>query len=627
MCGICGRSEDPQLAAVRAMCAAMAHRGPDDESVYKDESTGMALGARRLSIIDVEGGRQPVRNEDGTIWAVLNGEIYNHRPLRDSLRAAGHEFTTGTDTEVLVHLYERYGASMVHALEGMFAFAVWDGRQRRLLIARDRFGEKPLFYQIRDGVLTFASELTALVAGAHDLGEVDPQSLDAYFVHGYVPGPATMLLGARQLPAAHTLEWDVATSRARVERYWSPSPAGVGFEEGVDDLVDELHRLLDKSLRGRLISDVPLGVLLSGGVDSSLIAALTARATGRDGGVEAFTVGYDVGGSEIEPARHTAQTLGLPHRVLTLTRDDIAERVPRVLAALDQPLADQALVPLQALSELASESVKVLVGGEGADELFGGYPRYRWLARADGISRRVPAPVGRSLASAMNGLEGRARGRRLVDVVRPQDTIARHVDWVTDRRPGRRAAIYGPRLADFVHDRGFGLGMRRSVDGAGGDTGPGAMMRLDQEFWLCDDVLAKADRAGMLASVELRTPFLHREVAEFAASVPVEVHLSGRGKPLLRTLLKRVAPELHHRRSKAAFRAPADEWLRGPLASLVERQLEGGLLYREGWFSATRMRALFHRHRAGPGSQAGVLWAALTLGVWLDGFRARQAAN
>ena len=391
MCGICGHTADPEAAAVRAMNAAMVHRGPDDEGHNTDASCGVSLGARRLSVIDVEGGHQPLCNEDGTVWAALNGEIYNHPRLQELLRERGHTLRTGTDTEVLVHLYEEYGAELVHALEGMFAFAIWDTAKRTLIVARDRFGEKPLFYApVGDGV-AFSSELTSLAAGT-DLGaELDPIAVHEYFVFGYVPGERSIVAGVRQLPPGHLFTWQPGGALAE-RRYWSPPAAAVTSAESTPDLVSELGRLLSDSVRSRLVADVPLGVFLSGGVDSTLIAAIAARESSAP--VKTFTVGYDVGDvDESENARQTAKEIGSEHHELILSVEEIAARVPEVLRMLDQPQADQSLPAFQAIAGFARESVTVAVGGEGADELFGGYPRYRWLARAEALHGRVPAAL------------------------------------------------------------------------------------------------------------------------------------------------------------------------------------------------------------------------------------------
>lgn len=617
MCGICGSADDPDAASVRAIAHAMRHRGPDDEHVHVDPATGTTLACRRLSILDVEGGRQPLANEDGTVWAVLNGEIYNHPQLRALLASTGHRFSTRTDTEVLVHLYEEYGDALVHALEGMFAFAIWDATRRRLLVARDRFGEKPLFYTELGGTLRFASELRPLLAGVPAPTAIDEAALDAYFVLGYVPSPLAMVSGVRQLPPGHLLTWEHERKRLSTQAYWRAPRAAASTAETVPELVAEFGRLLEGSIRSRMVSDVPLGVFLSGGVDSSLVATLAARAA--SGPLNAFTVEYDVGGfNESAAAARTARAIGAEHHVLTLDRSDIAERVPRVFGRLDQPLADQALLPLQAVAEFARPHATVAIGGEGADELFGGYPRYAWLRRAERISARAPRGLVHASASAARALERGERSRRITDTLSRQSTLGRHIDWVTDRRAQARSAVYGPRLAAWCQAR-VRERMSLPVSGSGqGQHGADEIMRLDQTGWLPDNVLAKADRAGMLASVEIRTPYLHREIAEFAASIPPSVHTAGNGKVLLRRLLAQVAPDVDHQRSKVAFRVPVGTWLRGPLRGQMDAQLADGAAFRDGWFSRHGVGVLWEAHKTGRRDHAGVLWPILVLGLWLD---------
>ncbi len=620
MCGICGRTTDPDGKAVAAMNRALRHRGPDDEGIYVDPVFGLALAARRLSVIDVEGGHQPLANEQGDVWAVLNGEIYNHPSLQQHLRDRGHRFATGTDTEVLVHLYEEYADDLVHALEGMFAFAIWDERRRRLLLARDRFGEKPLFFIERAGVLSFASELTALCKGGDVDGDLSPAAVDAFFVFGYVPGPETILTEVRQLPPGHLMTWQPGADRAVVRPYWSPPSLGPRPKESRAELVAETRRLLESSVRSRMIADVPLGVFLSGGVDSALIAALAAQHASAP--IKTFTVGYDVGGvNETDGARTTAKALGANHHELVLSTADVATRVPELLAGLDQPLADQALPALHAVAQLARQEVTVAIGGEGADELFGGYPRYRWLARAARFERYIPAALGARGARALEATPVASRVGRLAHLVDPRPVLERNLDWVTQRRGELRPGLYGPRLAAAAERQGVMDGAGARVKGDLNGSVPGALMRLDQLHWLPDDVLVKADRAGMLVSLEIRTPYLHRELAEFAASISPDTHLEGNGKVLLRALLADVLPATRGRRPKTAFRVPSAQWLRGPLAPVLERQLAEGSLYTEEWIDLDATRGLYGEHAAGRRDWSHVLWPLLALGLWLDNRR------
>jgi len=624
MCGICGSTRDPEGAAARAMNAAMVHRGPDDEGVYSDAAAGVSLGARRLSVIDVEHGHQPLSNEDGTIWAALNGEIYNHPRLQQLLRERGHTLATGTDTEVLVHLYEEYGADLVHALEGMFAFAIWDTRTRTLLVARDRFGEKPLFYADAGDGLDFASELTALAAGAAVGAELDPVAVDEYFVFGYVPGERSILAGARQLPPGHLLTWQPGGALAE-RRYWSPPAAAVSEAgESTADLVGELNRLLSASVRSRLIADVPLGVFLSGGVDSTLIAAIAARESSAP--VKTFTVGYDVGDvDESEAARATAREIGSEHHELVLAVDEIAARVPSVLRGLDQPQADQSLPAFQAIAGFARESVTVAVGGEGADELFGGYPRYRWLARAEALHGRLPAPLAAPAARLLAAGLPAGRVGRLADVVKPRPATERHVEWIAEQRLAMRASLYGPRLREQVASlAGLAAGLDALVPGDGLSVA-GRFMLLDQLHWLPGDVLAKADRASMQVSLEVRTPYLNHELAEFAATVPPELQTGGRGKLLLRALLAELLPETAMKRPKTAFRVPAGDWLRGPLAPVLDDQVRTGHACEEGWIDRAAASRLLDLHVRGEADHSAELWPLLAFGLWLDRLRGRDA--
>jgi asparagine synthase (glutamine-hydrolysing) len=622
MCGICGSTRDPQGEAVAAMNAGLTHRGPDDSGTYTDSDAGVALGARRLSIIDPVGGHQPLSNEDGSVWAVMNGEIYNHPRLLERLRRRGHRLGTACDTEVLVHLYEDFGDALVHALEGMYAFAIWDARRRRLLLGRDRFGEKPLFYaEPEPGVLAFASELRPLLSGSAIPFELDRAALDRFFVYGYLPGPGTMVEGVRQLPAGTTLSWSAAEARVQLRRYWSPQLPSRAMPAPFEELVAETRALLETAVRSRLISDVPLGVFLSGGLDSTLIATIAARL--EPGSIETFSVGYETGNvDERDIAAATARELRTEHHELVLEGAELHATAARLLSALDQPIADPALVALYALSSVARRRVKVAVGGEGADELFGGYPRYRWLARSESI--RLPAGIAAAGARALELMPLDGRARRLATVLRPASTVERHLEWVTSGRPRVRARIYGPALRETLERSDLVAQLAQLAIADGGDAAARHML-LDQQHWLVDDVLSKADRAGMLASLEIRTPYLHRELTEFAASVPARVHLQSGGKALLRAVLREELPSSRRKRAKRAFHVPLGDWLRGPLKPLLDAQLESGRVFAEGVFDRGAVRALAAAHDRGGQDHSQTLWPVLCLGEWLDSWNGRDA--
>jgi asparagine synthase (glutamine-hydrolysing) len=614
MCGICASSHDPDGAASAAMCARLRHRGPNDEGVHVDRGAGVSIGARRLSIIDLATGHQPLSNEDGTVHAVFNGEIYNFTALREMLQQRGHVFSTKTDTEVLVHLYEDYGEDLVHALEGMYTFVLWDAPRQRLLAARDRFGEKPLFYRDGGGRFQAASELSALLQPDRER-QLDPAAVDAFFVFGYVPGGMSIVQGVRQLPPGHLLTWEPGDGPARLRGYWRPPRFDSTRTDSLADLADQVTELLTISVKRRLVADVPLGVFLSGGVDSTLVAALAARHSSRP--LQSFTVGYTVGElNETAVARGVADALGAEHHELILTEDDVAATVPTLLGSLDQPLADQALVALHAVARFARDQVTVAVGGEGADELFAGYPRYRWLSMAARMNLRVPQPLSPlTRRTALPALPG-SRVRRLAGAISAESTFLRHVDWVTSGRRHLRAALYGPEL------RRHASAQPQEPQSFAGDNGmplAARLMRLDQEHWLPDDVLAKADRASMLASLELRTPYLSRELAEFAAAIPVGVHLQDGGKAVLRRTLRDLEPGNDFKRVKTAFRVPAGHWLRGPLQPLLRAQLRSSAIFSEGWFDRAAVTRLVELHLSGDEDRSEALWPIVALGCWLDG--------
>ena len=566
MCGICGHTNDSRRTGVAGMNAAMAARGRDDVRTFTDYFSGVSLGARRLSIIDVQGGRQPATNEDLTVWAVLNGEIHNHRALRETLQGRGHRFTSGVDTEVLVHLYEEHGPAMVHLLEGMYAFAIWDARREELLVVRDRLGEKPLFYAEQHRDLLFASKLDALLTGLNREPQLDAASVDAFFGFGYVPGPASIVRGVRQLPPGHVLRWERRSRRIQVDPYWSSATTQASSSgEPFDELVAETGRLLTRSVRSHLVADVPLGVLLSGGLHSTLLAALAARISGKT--IKTFTVGYPTGAvGETAQARATAETLETEHHELVLTEGQLLERVPTLLAGMDQPLADPGLVFQHAIAEHAMREVTVAVGGDGADELFGSSSRYRWLGRSD-------------------------------------------PNWTTAQQPALRRRLYGPALRGAVEQ-----------------TGPATarLMVLDERHRLPHDTLVKADRAGMRASLEVRTPYLSRELAEFAGTVSERIHVRDGGRALLHALLARMVPKVTVRDPNPTPWVPAAEWLRGPMAPLVDDQLAQGSAFAENWLDRRGVTALVAEHRAGTRDASNAIWPLLSFGLWLDRIRGRD---
>jgi asparagine synthase (glutamine-hydrolysing) len=618
MCGICGSTRDHDGTTVRAMSAALAHRGPDDSGAYTDPQGRIALGARRLSIIDVAGGHQPLSNEDGTVWAVLNGEIYNHPDLLERLRRAGHRLRSRCDTEVLVHLYEEIGPDLVHALEGMFAFAIWDEKHGQLMLGRDRFGEKPLFVHEASGELTFASEVSALRRVLPRL-TLDEEAVDAFFALGYVAGPETIFDEVEHLPPGHMLLWDAERRRQDQVRYWRPPRATAHTKETRRDLQAETIRLLERSLRRTMVSDVPIGVFFSGGVDSALIAALLARLSSRP--PMTFTVGFDIGNvSELAQARRTAKAIGTDHHEFVLTSEDVRIQAPAVFAALDQPLGDQALIPLHAVSQEARRTIKVAVGGHGADELFGGYPRYRWIHRSQILQARLPTQLAGAAARRLQQMAPMSWGRRaqVADLFSSRPVIERHVDWVTKGRMYARGHLYGERLAAHSASRHPIETYERYLTDIDRSPGAAELMVLDYMHWLPDDVLTVSDRAGMLVGLEIRTPYLSRELAEFATTVRTDMHLGQTGKRLLRGALSEYVPPSVTMRRKVAFRAPGALWLQGPLREHLLHHVTAGPLIEQGWIRRATAEDLARQHIAGTADFDNVLWPLLALGVWME---------
>ena len=571
MCGICGSTRGDAAQAIERMNATMVHRGPDDEGTFVDERAGVALGARRLSIIDVANGHQPLANEDRTVWAALNGEIYNAARLRETLIRRGHRFVSHVDTEVLVHLYEDYGRDLVHAIEGMYAFAIWDCARGEMLVGRDRFGEKPLFYSSTGGEFVFASELDAVMIGEDKRAEPDPDAVDEFFLFGYVRAPATIAHGVSQLSPGSTITWTRASGLGKPVRYWSLPRPPARLVQPRAAVVHEVRDALIRATRSRMVADVPLGAFLSGGLDSTLITALAARQSSEP--LQTFTIGYSSGAvNETGPAAAVAAHLGTRHHEIVLSDSDVATLVPGLLTKLDQPLADRAMVAMHWLSKFAREHVKVIIGGEGADELFGGYGRYRWLGRAERLPRGLSHTAGRLLEAPLRRLGG-SRTDHLADLAGPWNPALRNLNWATEQRLGRRSVIYGPRLHAARADRWTGDGWR-----PGNPVATEAMLD-DTHHWLPDDVLAKSDRASMLASLELRTPYLDRELAELAATVPAEVHLAQWGQ---------VDPKRAANRHRAADRLAAQDRLPRPRGGVAQRPL--GVPRRCADPSRTRLR-------------------------------------
>ena len=624
MCGICGYLgfDDPDL--LQKMTEALAHRGPDDAGTYV--AGGVGLGHRRLSIIDLSpAGRQPMTNEDRTVWVSFNGEIYNFGDLRPYLEAAGHRFQSRTDTEVLVHGYEAWGPEgLLDRLRGMFALGLWDARNRTLLLARDPLGKKPLFYAHTAGGLVFASEPKALYLDPALDRTVDRAALRKYLFHGYVPAPASLHPGLQKVRPAHYL---LARDGTTTERpYWRPpAPGSATQPPALHEAVDRLETLLGRAVERRLISDVPLGIFLSGGLDSSTIAAVAARRAGRR--VRTFAIGFsEVAYDESDHARRVARHIGAEHTEETLTPARLLEVIPHLGAMVDEPMADASIIPTYLLSQMARRHVSVALGGDGGDELFAGYPTYLGHQVADAYDR-LPAALRHLVIRPLSELLPARFGNYTLDYMARKFVEAsgepagvRHHLWMRYFAPaevgrvmGEPASAAGELYADIA-DHLAGLPPMDSVATA---------LYLNLQLYLPDCILVKVDRASMAPSLEVRSPFLDRDVVDFVVPLPLRLKLRrGRGKVLLKALAERYLPPAIVHRKKQGFTVPVGEWFRGPLRPLLRDALGPARLARQGLFDGRAVEALIAEHEAGRRNRWKELWALLVFQLWWDRYGA-----
>ena len=616
MCGICGlvaaeREGAPDLEAVARMSARLVHRGPDDDGLFAEGP--VALAARRLSIIDLDHGHQPIENEDRSAFVVQNCEIYNYRELKRELEGKGHRFATDCDTEVLVHLYEEHGEGFVERLRGMFAIALWDKRRRRLLLARDRFGIKPLYYRRAGGGLAFASELKAMLELPGFSREIDPRAVSAYLAFNSIPAPLTIFAEARKLPPGYLLTWEGGEVRQR--RYARPGPPAGGLRGGsIDGLAAELREVLDDSVRAHLVADVPVGVLLSGGVDSGGLAALASAHAGEP--LRTFSIGFEEAGfDELSRARLVAERYGTDHHELIL-RPDAVELLPRLVEAFDEPFGDSSALPTYIVSELAAGEVKTALSGEGGDELFGGYYTYV----ADLLARRIGrlAPLARPLAEALPsradrvGFDYKAKRFARAAALPP---LERHHGWKEIFPAQTRAGLAGAHASAWDP---LDLYRERYAETEGAE--PLARMQdLDLGIYMVDDLLVKTDRLSMAHSLELRVPFLDPRVAEFAFSLPTKMKVRGfEKKRLLRRALAPLLPREIVQGRKQGFSIPIAAWLRGPLEPFAREVLAPGAVGRQGLLDPAAVTPILDRHVSGREDLSRQIWGLMALTLWFD---------
>lgn len=628
MCGIAGTigptaalAGAPARELIKKMCDVIEHRGPDDWGFRVEnfaEST-LAIGMRRLSIIDVARGHQPISNEDGSVWIVFNGEIYNYRELREELIARGHRFATQTDTETIVHLYEEEGERCVERLRGMFSFAIWDSRDRSLVLARDRVGKKPAHYALANGALVFGSEIKSLLRHPAVKREISLEAIAAYLTFGYVPDPQTAFKGVYKLPPGHTLTFK--DGRIRTRCYWNFNYRGESDAATLldtNEYIERLRSLLAESVRIRLESEVPLGVFLSGGIDSSAVAALMARETGRR--IKTFSIGFsEAEFDELRHARSVASLLGADHHEFVVT-PDVCGLAEEVIWRHDEPFADVSSIPTYLLSKMAREHVTVVLSGDGGDEVFGGYERYVIDRRREKfelipsfLRRQILLRLGRALPPG-------AYGKRYLSV-NSLDAGARYVSSISSFDREFRKSLFSESflaaMNGYSPENAFERIFEEPVSSARLDR----QMYLDSKTNLPGDILVKVDRMSMANSIETRSPLLDHRLIEYAQTIPASLKLarSNKGwesKYILKRAVAGLIPEEIIHRPKQGFDVPIKRWLNREMKEMAHDLLESPGARQRGYFNPKAVAGLLQEHNQGVRDHAHSLWALLMLEIW-----------
>ncbi|MGH9947698.1 MAG: asparagine synthase (glutamine-hydrolyzing) [Pyrinomonadaceae bacterium] len=647
MCGITGwvnlntTSNDQSEGILHGMCERIVHRGPDSEGLWMDDR--VALGMRRLSIIDLKTGDQPVYSEDKSVIAMVNGELYNFREVRADLEKRGHKFVTQTDVEIVPHLYQLYGEDFVDHINGMFAISLWDTKKKKLILARDRFGEKPLYYGVFDGKLIYASEPKALLAHPSVKAELDLNALRHFVSFDYVPAPMSIYKSIHKLPSAHILT--VENGEVKVRRYWNLNWGKLG--KRIDELTSkngsadnartnvrasaaELRELLSDAVRMRLVSDVPLGILLSGGIDSSTVAALAVRHSTET--VKTFSIGFSEDSfNESQYARQVANHLGTDHYEEYLSAEKTGDLISEIGEWLDEPLSDPSLIPTFLLAKFVRNHVTVALGGDGGDELFAGYPMYyahKVAARYAMVPRFVRSgmiePFVNSLPVSNKNLSFDFKAKRFVRASK-FDAVARHHSWFGSFSQDQHASLFtGDVLEQTPAD--IYSEARELLNTTDAKAEIEKMQFLDMNFYLAEDILTKVDRASMAVSLETRAPFLDPRVAQFSASLPLNYKLRGaKGKYILKKAFEGLLPDSILYRPKKGFGIPTAQWLKERLNPLMHDMLAPSRLKEQGIFEPDFVQHIIKEHESGTASHHKELWTLLVFQLWHDAFLQKPA--
>lgn len=622
MCGIAGYFVTRPFAvgdsALRDMANVITHRGPDDEGYYeaptRDGIGRLGLAHRRLSIIDLRTGHQPLGNEDGTVQIVFNGEIYNFQQLRDELIAHGHSFRTHSDTETIVHAYEQWGDDCVNRFRGMFAFALWDARTERLFLARDRFGKKPLFLLQREGLLLFASEIKSILAFPGIHATVNREALRDYFAYRYVPGPDTLFQGIRKLMPGCRAVWQ--KDRLTESRYYvPPDRAPLGSPTLSGDPTDSFLRELDEAVRLRMVSDVPFGAFLSGGIDSSAVVGLMSRHSNQP--VNTFSVGFaESAYSELRHAKSIADLFHTRHHELTISHDHLMAHLPALVRFRDAPVAEPSDIPIYLLSKEAGKSVKMVLTGEGSDELLGGYPKhaferyaqaYQWLPRY--LRQQVVEPLICALPYRFH------RAKTALIALGIEDFRERMPRWF-----GALSGREGERLITVIAPGARGPAPQ--FDSDFGNTALRRILYFDQTSWLPDNLLERGDRMTMAASIEARMPFMDHKLAEYVSGLPDSYRVRGHtGKWILREAMKRLLPASILERPKVGFRVPVNEWFRTSMRDYLMDHLSGPDSRTRSYYHPAALTRVLEDHAHGRQNHEKLLWCLLNLEIWQREYR------